>query len=53
MGRLRDLLLALNRLGRDTGGSSAYPEPPRLDGPPEVRRNVDGEESASEGDSGR
>jgi hypothetical protein len=42
MGRLRDLLLGLGRIGRETHGGSAYPEPPGLTVPPEVREYVDG-----------
>jgi hypothetical protein len=48
MGVLKELLLALNRNGRAFAGSAAYPEPPQLHIPPDLRDAVDIERQAAD-----
>lgn len=49
MGFVRDLLLVLNRHGRALEGSAAFPRPPELPVPPDLKHAIDGLEPEDEG----
>lgn len=48
MSSIRDFLLAWSKLGRGFYGSAAYPDPPRLPVPDEIREAVDAQDSNGE-----